>query len=181
MIVRPRDLFDNAVPCGNSGAVMALLRLGLHTGDSKYQEIAISALKSVADLMQRVPNGFAWWLCALDFHLARVQEVVVMGAPDDPDTARLVDTARSGFAPNRIYAGADGPSDEERLPLLAGKDLIGGKATAYPLRELRLPRPNDRSGGVRPPTGLTKSASSLSGCGHPVVTRTRPQPGLEGV
>ena len=38
LIVRPRDLFDNAVPCGNSGAVMALLRLGLHTGDSKYQE-----------------------------------------------------------------------------------------------------------------------------------------------
>ena len=58
LIVRPRDLFDNAVPCGNSGAVMALLRLGLHTGDSKYQEIATSALRSVADLMQRVPNGF---------------------------------------------------------------------------------------------------------------------------
>ena len=111
LIVRPRDLFDNAVPCGNSGAVMALLRLGLHTGDSKYQEIATSALRSVADLMQRVPNGFAWWLCALDFHLARVQEVVVMGAPDDPDTSRLLETARSGFSPNRIYAkrsGADG-------------------------------------------------------------------------
>ena len=47
--------------------------------------------------MQRVPNGFAWWLCALDFHLARVQEVVVMGAPDDPGTSHLLDTARSGF------------------------------------------------------------------------------------
>ena len=131
LIVRPRDLFDNAVPCGNSGAAMALLRLGLHTGDSKYQEIAISGLRSVADFMQRVPNGFAWWLCALDFHLARVQEVVVMGAPDDPDTSRLLETARSGFFPNRIYAGAGVPSDDERFPLLAGKDLIGGKATAY--------------------------------------------------
>ena len=131
LIVRPRDLFDNAVPCGNSGAAMALLRLGVHTGDSKYQEIAVSALRSVADLMQRVPNGFAWWLCALDFQLARVQEVVVMGAQDDPDTSRLLETARSGFAPNRIYAGAGVPSDDERFPLLAGKDLIGGKATAY--------------------------------------------------
>ena len=131
LIVRPRDLFDNAVPCGNSAAAMALLRLGLHTGDSKYQEDSDICFKSVADLMQRVPNGFAWWLCALDFHLARVQEVVVMGAPDDPDTSRLLDTARSGFSPNRIYAGAAGPSDDERFPLLAGKTLIGGKATAY--------------------------------------------------
>ena len=131
LIVRPRDLFDNAMPCGNSAAVMALLRLGLHTGEPKYQMIATSALSSVADLMQRVPNGFAWWLCALDFKLARVQEVVVMGAPDDPDTALLLDTARNGFSPNRIYAGGAVPSDDAQFPLLAGKTLIGGKATAY--------------------------------------------------
>ena len=131
LIVRPRDLFDNAVPCGNSGAAMALLRLGLHTGDSKYQETAMTALSSVSEFMQRVPNGFAWWLCALDFHLARVQEVVVMGAVDDPDTSRLLDTARSGFSPNRIFAGAAASSDDEHFPLLAGKTLIGGKATAF--------------------------------------------------
>ena len=131
LIVRPRDLFDNAMPCGNSAAVMALLRLGLHTGEPKYQRIATSALSSVADLMQRVPNGFAWWLCALDFNLARVQEVVVMGGPGDPDTARLLDAARKGFSPNRIYAGGAVPSDDAQFPLLAGKTLIGGKATAY--------------------------------------------------
>ena len=132
LIVRPRDLFDNAVPCGNSAAAMALLRLGLHTGDLKYQEIATSALGSVVNFMERAPSGVAWWLCALDFHLARVQEVVVMGTPDDPDTGRLLNTARSGFSPNRIYAGAAGPSDADaEYPLLAGKTVIDGKATAY--------------------------------------------------
>ena len=132
LIVRPRDLFDNAVPCGNSAAAMALLRLAMHTGDSKYEEVATAALGSVSGFLERVPSGVAWWLCALDFHLARVQEVVVMGAPDDPDTGRLLDTARSGFSPNRIYAGAAGPSDADaEYPLLAGKTVIDGKATAY--------------------------------------------------
>ena len=132
LIVRPRDLFDNAVPCGNSAAAMALLRLGLHTGEAKYEEVATAALGSVSDFLQRVPSGVAWWLCALDFHLAKVQEVVVMGAPDDADTAMLLDTARSGFSPNRIYAGAAGPSDDDtRFPLLAGKTMMDGKATAY--------------------------------------------------
>ena len=69
LIVRPRDLFDNAVPCGNSGAVMALLRLGLHTGDSKYQEIATSALRSVADLCSEFRTafrgGYARWTSTL--------------------------------------------------------------------------------------------------------------------
>ena len=74
----------------------------------------------------------AWWLCALDFHLARVQEVVVMGTPDDAGAARLLEAARSGFSPNRIYAGAAGASDDDAgFPLLAGKTLMGGKATAY--------------------------------------------------
>ena len=132
LIVRPRDLFDNAVPCGNSAAAMALLRLGLHTGDAKYEEVATAELGSVSVFLERVPNGVAWWLCALDFHLARVQEVVVMGAPEDSDTARLLETARSGFSPNRIYAGAAGPTDDDDgYPLLAGKTLMGGKATAY--------------------------------------------------
>ena len=132
LIVRPRDLFDNAVPCGNSAAAMALLRLGLHTGDAKYEEVATAALGSVSDFLQRVPSGVAWWLCALDFHLARVQEVVVMGAPDDAGTSRLLDVARSGFSPNRIYAGAAGPSDDDDgYPLLVGKGLMDGKATAY--------------------------------------------------
>ena len=132
LIVRPRDLFDNAVPCGNSAATMALLRLAMHTGDAKYEEVATAALGSVSDFLQRVPSGVAWWLCALDFHLARVQEVVVIGAPDDANTAGLLETARSGFSPNRIYAGAAGPSDDDtRFPLLAGKTLMDGKATAY--------------------------------------------------
>ena len=132
LIVRPRDLFDNAVPCGNSAATMALLRLAMHTGDAKYEKVATAALGSVSDFLQRVPSGVAWWLCALDFHLARVQEVVVMGSPDDADTEALLETARSGFSPNRIYAGATVASDDDgRYPLLAGKTLVDGKATAY--------------------------------------------------
>ena len=37
LIVRPRNLFDNAVPCGSSVAVETLLRLRVFTGEAGYE------------------------------------------------------------------------------------------------------------------------------------------------
>src|SRR5207237_10627390 len=72
LIVRPRNLFDNAVPCGTSVAVETLLRLGVLTGESRYEAAALKALRPMADLMARHASGFGRFLCALDFNLGPV-------------------------------------------------------------------------------------------------------------
>ncbi len=130
LIVRPRDVFDNPMPCGGSAAAMALMRLSRFTGREAYRQMAETAIGSVRDMMQRAPSGLAWWLCTLDFHLARPQELVVMGPSEDPACRELLRMARYNYAPNRILAGSphrvDGAS-----PLLEGKDLIDGSPAAY--------------------------------------------------
>ncbi len=131
LIVRPRDVFDNAMPCGGSAAASALLRLSAFTGENAYRRTAESALRSVSGLMPQAPSGLAWWLCALDFYLSRVQELAVIGPPDDPSYSELLNAARSGYAPNRILAGAPSLVDVGTTPLLEGKGLIGGKPAAY--------------------------------------------------
>ncbi|MBI4592674.1 MAG: thioredoxin domain-containing protein, partial [Candidatus Rokubacteria bacterium] len=65
LIVRPRNLFDNAVPCGSSVAIETLLRLRVVTGEERYAAKALAALRPVADLMARHPTGFGRFLCAL--------------------------------------------------------------------------------------------------------------------
>ena len=47
LVVRPKDLYDNAVPSGNSAAAEVLLRLALFTGDADYEEAGVSALRLV--------------------------------------------------------------------------------------------------------------------------------------
>jgi uncharacterized protein YyaL (SSP411 family) len=149
LIVRPRDIFDNATPCGGSAAASALFRLAVFTGDTAYERKAVSSLRAVRDYLPASPQGFANWLCALDFHLAKRQEVVVIGAPDDPATQALAATARRDYAPNRVIAGASGPvapeassllimsgrpapaPDGQRSPLLEGRGLVNGKPAAY--------------------------------------------------
>ena len=64
-MVRPRNLFDNAVPSGTSVAIDWLLRLAVVLGEERYEAAALAALRPMADLMQRYPSGFGRYLSAL--------------------------------------------------------------------------------------------------------------------
>ena len=135
LIVRPRNLFDNAVPSGSSVAIETLLRLAELTGDTVLERRATAALRPMADLMTRHPTGFGRFLCALDFHLGPRVEVALVGAPDD-GLEPLVREVFGRFLPNRVVAGvvAGDPRGAERLPLLESREAVGGRATAYVCR-----------------------------------------------
>ena len=148
LIVRPRNLFDNAVPCGSSVAIEVLLRLAALTGDDRYEQIALRALRPMADLMGRHPTGFGRFLCALDFHVGpRVEVALVRPAGGDGETA-LIDETFGRYLPNRIVAGGvAGDPFAAALPLLAGRDAIGGRPTAYVCRNYTCDLPvTDRDG-----------------------------------
>jgi len=87
LIVRPRNLFDNAVPCGSSVAIETLFRLAILTGESRYEATAVRALRPMADLMARHASGFGRFLCALDFHLGPVVEIALL-APERATASR---------------------------------------------------------------------------------------------
>ena len=48
-MLRPKDLYDNAVPGGNSAAAELLLRLAMFTGEARYEQAGIGALQLVRD------------------------------------------------------------------------------------------------------------------------------------
>ena len=133
LVIRPKDLYDNAVPSGNSAAAMVLLRLARFTGEADYEEAGMSALRLVADGMRRAPSGFGHALCALDFAVGPVKEVAVVGDPDADETDALLEVVRERYRPNVVVAIA-APNDaeaEEAIPLLRDRPQKDGKATAY--------------------------------------------------
>ena len=89
LVVRPKELYDNAVPSGNSVAAEVLLRLAMFTGEPEYERLAASALRLVRDAMGPAPTGFGHALCALDLYLGPGQEVAIVGDPDDERTRAL--------------------------------------------------------------------------------------------
>ena len=138
LVIRPRDTFDNAQPCGGSAASMAMLRVDEFTGNDNLERVATANLRSMRELMERAPSAFAWWLQAAQFYANPINQVVIVGEPEADDTVRLLTEARRGFSPNRIVA-LKSPSDLETdgeiaLPLFELRTMIGGSATAYVCR-----------------------------------------------
>ncbi|MCL6648126.1 MAG: thioredoxin domain-containing protein [Chloroflexi bacterium] len=133
LIVRPRDVFDNATPSGNSTAVDVLFRLGVMLGKPLYQQRALTVLRSFASILQRAPAAFARLLIALDFALGDPPEIAIVGDLAAPDTRALLAVVRERYLPNRVIALLR-PGEPATTPLLAGKTPRDGRATAYVCR-----------------------------------------------
>jgi uncharacterized protein YyaL (SSP411 family) len=133
LIIRPRDVFDNATPSGGSVAADVLLRLSILTDNSDYSRRATATLRSLRPVMLQAPAGFGHWLCALDFHLSTPKEIVIVGPQDNPVTQALLDQVHHRYIPNKVVTGYD-PSDTEDvddMPLLEDKKTITGQPAAY--------------------------------------------------
>ncbi len=133
LVLRPRDVSDNATPSGHSVAVEVLLRLAALTGNETYRARAGQVLTSLSPSFQRIPAAFGRLLGAADFALARVREVALVGNGDAADMQALMEVVLRPYRPSVVVAYATGEETQEdpRLPLLQGRKMTDGKATAY--------------------------------------------------
>jgi uncharacterized protein YyaL (SSP411 family) len=132
LVVRPRDTFDNALPCGGSAAAGVLLRMTVLTGDSEYARLATTTLRSMRELMAKAPGGCAHWLCALDFYLSTPKEIAIVGNRDDPATGALLTVIHGRYLPNKVLVGCElGDNSGPRIPLLEGRSMVNDQPTAY--------------------------------------------------
>jgi uncharacterized protein YyaL (SSP411 family) len=135
LVIRPKELLDNAVPSGNSSGAEVLLRLAALTGDESYDRAAAGALETIAGAMGKYPTGFGLALSALATQVAPPREIAIIGTPGAPDTEALAAEVWKRFLPGRVLAVA---SPEQAtgaaaggFTLLEGRTMQEERATAY--------------------------------------------------
>jgi uncharacterized protein len=142
LLMRPRNVDDNATPSGNSAATLLLLRLSVFTGEPRYERIAVRVLQSMAQLLERAPLAFGHLLAAADFHLATPQEVAIIGQADARDTLDLLGVVRERYRPNTVVALRPAEQrDDGTIPLLSGRAALDDRATAYVCQRFACRRP----------------------------------------
>ncbi|MCP4543437.1 MAG: thioredoxin domain-containing protein [Chloroflexi bacterium] len=131
LIVRPKELQDNAVPSGNAMAALGLLRLSGLAVEPSYLELAQMALSPMQEMLSRYPLGFAQWLISLDYILGHPREVSIVGEAQAADTQALLDVCKIGYRPHQIVAFGEPDADPTVIPLLEGRGQVNGRAAAY--------------------------------------------------
>lgn len=102
LVVRQKDLMDNATPSANSVAAMAFFRLSALTGDATLREHAHDILRLLARVAPNAPSAFGHALAAALLLHVGTTEVVIPG-----DTPELLSVYREEWRPHGIVAWGD--------------------------------------------------------------------------
>ena len=100
LIARPKEIYDGAIPSGNSAAAMALQRLALLTGENRWQEAAGRQLGFCVGEIQEYPAGYSYALLAMADAVYPHKELVctVSGRMSEELRMQLADLAAGGMS-----------------------------------------------------------------------------------
>ncbi|HXI03912.1 MAG TPA: thioredoxin domain-containing protein [Candidatus Saccharimonadales bacterium] len=145
LLIQSKEIYDGAIPSGNSVAAAWLLRLGDLTGDAKLQEAGRGILRAFGGRVEKYPAGYPYYLMALELAAEPTREIVVAGSSGSAETQRMIDTIRAKFLPDSVVAwnatGAEGEAARKLIPFLHNQVPQEGKATAYVCRNYACDRP----------------------------------------
>jgi uncharacterized protein YyaL (SSP411 family) len=132
--VRPKELYDGAIPSSNSVAIFNLLRLSRFTGDPNWEQSAQALVRAFSGSVANQPTAFTYFLVGLDFALNPGREVVVTGESEAPDVREMLAALNLNFSPNKITLFKS-EEHADRLSKIAsftkGLETVEGKSTAY--------------------------------------------------
>jgi uncharacterized protein YyaL (SSP411 family) len=135
VLVRSKEVYDGAVPSGNSVAMLNLLRLARITGHAEWEEKASQLSGVFARSIQESPSAYTQWMAALDFALGPSFEVVVSGDPAAEDTQAMLQALQHCFIPNAAILLRPITPEAPEITRLADftkpQTSLNGKATAY--------------------------------------------------
>jgi uncharacterized protein YyaL (SSP411 family) len=135
LIVRSKEIYDGALPSGNSVAASNLVRLGRMTSNLDYENKAGQIADAFARQVSLAPQGYTQLLSAVMFSLGPAYEVVVSGDTDSEDTKKVLTALQRDFSPNKVllFRPEGDRADEivQICPFLENQTPIDGKATVY--------------------------------------------------
>ncbi len=112
LVVRQKDLLDNATPSANSVTAVALYRLAAITGERRFRNHADQTMRLLGRIVAQAPSAAGNALGAVDMLADGLTEIVITG--DRPD---LVDAVHARWLPNAVLAWGE-PIDS---PLWEGR------------------------------------------------------------
>ncbi|MGD9989953.1 thioredoxin domain-containing protein [Pseudonocardia sp.] len=139
LLHRPRELTDNASPCGASALANALVTasvLAAPADSARYRAAAEAAVAAIGTLAERHPRFAGHWLTAAEAMASGPVQVAVVGAEG---RSPLVATARRVAVGGTVVVA--GAPDAAGVPLLADRPLVDGAAAAYVCRGFVCDRP----------------------------------------
>ena len=138
LLVRAKEVYDGAIPSGNSVMALNLLRIARITGIKKYEDTAGKLFSAFSGFAAENPSGCNVLMSALDFAVGPSLEIVVVGKRGEDATEQMLETIHSSFLPNKVLlfrpAADQEPEIAKIAPFVQNQGLVKGKSAVYVCR-----------------------------------------------
>lgn len=133
LIIRPKEIYDGAIPSGNSVSALNFLRLSRLTGNFELEEKANRLLNAFASEINQYPKAYSFSLLALLFMQSVSKEVVILSEEKSDELKKMIEILHEKFSPFTIaiVCSNDNKKIHEIAPFLSDYKTINGKPTAY--------------------------------------------------
>jgi uncharacterized protein YyaL (SSP411 family) len=135
LFLRNKEIYDGALPSGNSVALMNLVKLSRLTNDERLTAIVDRQIEAFSGAVAQYPTGHAMFLIGLSLAYAPSSEIVITGDNTNETTRKMIEAARMDFRPDTLIIsledGEKGDEARELMPLTRDKQSLNGKPTAY--------------------------------------------------
>ncbi|NOQ48302.1 MAG: thioredoxin domain-containing protein, partial [Methanococcoides sp.] len=134
LLFRKKEVYDGAMPSGNSVELSNLLRLSKLIGDPELNSEAIKTSNAFASTVKAMPFGHTHFIAALDLAFAPSVEIVIAGELDSEDTQLMLNNINREFIPGKtvIVKSEKNEKELERIaPYTSTLKTQNQKATAY--------------------------------------------------
>lgn len=148
LLYRQRELYDGAIPSGNSVAALDLIRLARLTFEKDLEKRAEMLAQAFSGDVDQMPNAYAQFLIALDFAIGPSKEIVIAAEAKDPKALAMIKILYSRFLPNKVVAFRPGSEPEAQdiialVPFIKEQKPLSGQTTAYVCENFICKRPTN--------------------------------------
>lgn len=99
-IMRRKEIYDGALPSGNSIMLWNLIRLSHLTGDHKLEEKADILVQAFYNKVKKAPSAYTQFLTGLQGILYPYYDLIIIGNKDDEIVIEILDFIRNNYISN---------------------------------------------------------------------------------
>ncbi|MFX1340833.1 MAG: thioredoxin domain-containing protein, partial [Promethearchaeota archaeon] len=135
LLTRQKDIYDGAIPSGNSIAMLNLLRLSYLTGNHELEEKANILSRVFTEKINQNPSAYTLLMVAVDFSIGPSYSVVIAGNSNSEDTIKMLNKIHHEYLPNKTLilrkTEQNPPKIDKYANFIQYFDNLNEKSTAY--------------------------------------------------
>jgi len=134
LLARNKQLYDGAIPSGNSAALFNILRIARLTADPVMEQRASAMSEALAGAASKNPAAHTFFVSALDYAAGPSVEIVIVGSEDSRERKAMIRSLNGIYMPGAVVLSKSDESQKvigELAPFTRDLISIDGRTTAY--------------------------------------------------